>query len=46
MSMETAWVGVYWERAVLDRARSAYVADLARGVSDGLCKGSVSAKER
>lgn len=29
MSTETAWVGVYWERAVLDRARSAYVADLA-----------------
>ena len=28
MSAETTWVGVYWERGVLDRSRSAYVADL------------------
>jgi hypothetical protein len=28
MSESTVWVGVYWERAVWDRARSAYVADL------------------
>lgn len=28
MSTETTWVGVYWERAVLDLARSAYFADL------------------
>ena len=28
MSETTVWVGIYWERAVWDRARSAYVADL------------------
>lgn len=28
MSESTVWVGIYWERAVWDRARSAYVADL------------------
>lgn len=28
VSAGRTWVGVYWERAVLDRARSAYVSDL------------------